>query len=75
MMCRVTRQPMAITAMLVAGVTIVGAQPSAELRWGGDAEGGAPFVEADPADPTRVVGFDVEHRPQVVETPAGGRGR
>ena len=31
-----------------------------ELRWGGDAEGGAPFVEADPADPTRVTGFDVE---------------
>jgi polar amino acid transport system substrate-binding protein len=30
------------------------------LRWGGDAEGGAPFVEADPADPTRLVGFDVE---------------
>jgi len=31
-----------------------------ELRWGGDAEGGAPFVEADPADPTKVRGFDVE---------------
>ena len=30
------------------------------LRWGGDAEGGAPYVEADPADPSRVVGFDVE---------------
>ena len=30
------------------------------LRWGGDAEGGAPFVEADPADPSRVRGFDVE---------------
>jgi polar amino acid transport system substrate-binding protein len=30
------------------------------LRWGGDAEGGAPFVEADPADPQRLVGFDVE---------------
>ncbi len=30
------------------------------LRWGGDAEGGAPFVEADPADPTRLRGFDVE---------------
>jgi polar amino acid transport system substrate-binding protein len=30
------------------------------LRWGGDAEGGAPFVEADPADPARLVGFDVE---------------
>jgi len=36
-----------------------GAQP-AELRWGGDAEGGAPFVEADPNDSSRLVGFDVE---------------
>src|SRR5215212_731838 len=33
---------------------------SGVLRWAGDAEGGAPFVEADPADPSRVVGFDVE---------------
>ncbi|HZK79340.1 MAG TPA: ABC transporter substrate-binding protein/permease [Gemmatimonadaceae bacterium] len=32
----------------------------ATLRWGGDAEGGAPFVEADPADPSQVRGFDVE---------------
>src|SRR5688572_3763286 len=30
------------------------------LRWGGDAEGGAPFVEADPQDPSKLVGFDVE---------------
>jgi polar amino acid transport system substrate-binding protein len=30
------------------------------LRWGGDAEGGAPYVEADAQDPARVVGFDVE---------------
>ena len=36
------------------------AQSPQVLRWGGDAEGGAPFVEADPADPNRVVGFDVE---------------
>jgi polar amino acid transport system substrate-binding protein len=34
------------------------AQPP--MRWGGDAEGGAPFVEADPSDPARMVGFDVE---------------
>ena len=34
--------------------------PHAPLRWGGDAEGGAPFVEADPADPSKVRGFDVE---------------
>jgi polar amino acid transport system substrate-binding protein len=30
------------------------------LRWGGDAEGGAPFVEADPSNPSVVRGFDVE---------------
>jgi polar amino acid transport system substrate-binding protein len=36
------------------------AQAPAELRWGGDAEGGAPFVEADPTDPSRVIGFEVD---------------
>src|SRR3954470_10262228 len=41
------------------------------LRWGGDAEGGAPFVEADPADPSRVRGFDVE----IAEMIARGLGR
>ncbi|MEP6764022.1 MAG: ABC transporter substrate-binding protein/permease [Gemmatimonadaceae bacterium] len=30
------------------------------FRWGGDAEGGAPFVEADPSDPSKARGFDVE---------------
>jgi len=39
--------------------------------WGGDAEGGAPFVEADPADPSRVRGFDVE----VADLIARGLGR
>jgi polar amino acid transport system substrate-binding protein len=32
----------------------------AVLRWGGDAEGGAPFVEADPKDPSKVRGFEVD---------------
>jgi polar amino acid transport system substrate-binding protein len=30
------------------------------LRWAGDPEGGAPFVEADPSRPDEVVGFDVD---------------
>jgi polar amino acid transport system substrate-binding protein len=47
------------------------AQQPQELRWGGDAEGGAPFVEADPSDPARVVGFDVE----VAQLLAEGLGR
>jgi polar amino acid transport system substrate-binding protein len=45
--------------------------PKPPLRWGGDAEGGAPFVEADPADPSRVRGFDVE----IAEMIARGLGR
>jgi polar amino acid transport system substrate-binding protein len=59
--------------LLVAGAAGIGAaqQPQALLRWGGDAEGGAPFVEADPADPSQVRGFDV----LVAETIAHGIGR
>jgi polar amino acid transport system substrate-binding protein len=48
-----------ITCLLLVGTHAYG-QGVAELRWGGDAEGGAPFVEADPRDPSRVAGFDVE---------------
>jgi polar amino acid transport system substrate-binding protein len=43
--------------LLILALPVV-AQPV--LRWGGDSEGGAPFVEADPGDPEKVVGFDVE---------------
>ena len=38
----------------------IAASAQQEFRWAADAEGGAPFVEADPARPDRVVGFDVE---------------
>ena len=47
------------------------AQSQPELRWGGDAEGGAPYVEADPGDLTHVVGFDVD----VAQLLASGLGR
>lgn len=54
-------------ALIVILVTVTAALPTParaqsgpELRWGGDAEGGAPFVEADPRDPARLIGFDVE---------------
>lgn len=36
------------------------AQPARELRWAGDPEGGAPYVQASPADPSTLEGFDVE---------------
>ena len=50
---------LACMAAVLAWLTVVPAQAQT-LRWGGDAEGGAPFVEADPSDPTKLVGFDVE---------------
>src|SRR4051812_29114524 len=37
-----------------------GAQAPRELTWAGDPEGGAPYVQASPADPTKLEGFDVE---------------
>jgi polar amino acid transport system substrate-binding protein len=53
-----------VATAMVALVTACGSTSATggtqEFRWGGDAEGGAPFVEADPADPTRVRGFDVD---------------
>ena len=42
-----------------------------EFRWAGDPEGGAPFVEADPAQPDQLVGFDVE----IADLIARGLGR
>ena len=43
------------------------------LVWGGDAEGGAPFVEADAANPSRVRGFDVEIAERIARGLGGGR--
>jgi polar amino acid transport system substrate-binding protein len=34
--------------------------PAGELRWAGDPEGGAPYVEASATNPDVLVGFDVE---------------
>jgi polar amino acid transport system substrate-binding protein len=50
---------------LVVASTAVAQSPA--LRWGGDAEGGAPFVEADPANPSGVRGFDVEIAGMIAE--------
>jgi len=63
-------------ALLVLGMgSVIACSPPATeagvLRWGGDAEGGAPFVESDPAAPSVVRGFDVE----IAETMAAGLGR
>ncbi len=53
------RRPILLASLVALAAARVGAQ-TPPLRWGGDAEGGAPYVEADPRDPSRVVGFDAE---------------
>jgi polar amino acid transport system substrate-binding protein len=55
---------------LLLGAVTVSAQPRV-LRWAGDPEGGAPYVEADPARPDQLVGFDVD----IVALLASGVGR
>ncbi|HEU0299066.1 MAG TPA: ABC transporter permease subunit [Longimicrobium sp.] len=68
------RRSFLAAAMLLLGACGRGAgdaDAKPPLRWGGDAEGGAPFVEADAADPTKVSGFDVE----IAEMIARGLGR
>ena len=62
---------LAAAALLTLGSATVLAQTAPQLRWAGDAEGGAPYVEDDPADPSRVVGFDVD----IAELIARGLGR
>jgi len=47
------------------------AQTRQELVWAGDSEGGAPYVEADPARPDRMIGFEVE----IADLLARGLGR
>jgi polar amino acid transport system substrate-binding protein len=58
---RPLRTPLFVLILFAATVTPVAAQSSAQtLRWAGDPEGGAPYVEASPEDPNTLVGFDVE---------------
>jgi polar amino acid transport system substrate-binding protein len=60
-----------VVAVVVYGTILAAATPSGEFRWAGDPEGGAPFVEADPSNPERLVGFDAE----IAELIARGLGR
>ena len=60
----------AIIAALVP-LSVSAASSEREFLWAGDPEGGAPFVEADPTQPEKVVGFDVE----IADLIARGLGR
>lgn len=57
--------------ILVFSASAQAQDSSRELRWAGDPEGGAPYVEASPTDPDKLVGFDVE----IADLLARGLGR
>jgi polar amino acid transport system substrate-binding protein len=64
-------RPVSLLLAVLVIASSAHAQNPPELLWAGDAEGGAPFVEADPDDSSRIIGFDVE----VAQLLAGGLGR
>jgi polar amino acid transport system substrate-binding protein len=43
--------------ILLAGISFAQGK---ELRWGGDSEGGAPYVFQDPKNPRQTIGFEVD---------------
>src|SRR4030095_6511276 len=49
-----------LAALVPLSVRAAPSERADEFLWAGDPEGGAPFVEADPAQPDKLVGFDVE---------------
>jgi polar amino acid transport system substrate-binding protein len=71
----IVARSLGVTGLVVCFLTRLGAQGERAplLVWGGDAEGGAPFVEADPADPSQVRGFDVEVAARIAHGLGGGR--
>ncbi|MBC7542480.1 MAG: ABC transporter permease subunit [Candidatus Sericytochromatia bacterium] len=66
-----------LLCLLLAGGFILPAHAAlpGQIRWGADAEGGAPYIFPDPANPSKLIGFEVDladalsaelHRPFVV---------
>src|SRR3954470_90312 len=49
-----------LSARIAAADALGDIQHRGTLVWGGDQEGGAPFVFPDPKDPSHLIGFEVE---------------
>ena len=54
------RYPLLLAASLSLSLCGARADAAAPLRWGADAQSGAPYVFHDPADQSRVTGFETE---------------
>lgn len=51
-----------LPTLLLFAIAVSGSFAAAQepLKWGGDAEGGAPFIFLDPQNPSRNIGFEVD---------------
>jgi polar amino acid transport system substrate-binding protein len=55
-----------LIGLILAFVTLILFQPrviaqeSKDLRWGGDAEGGAPYLLPNPRNPREIIGFEID---------------
>ena len=55
--------------------TLADVRARGELRWGGDLQGGEPYVYEDPHDPRRIVGFEVDIAEALARRIGAGRAR
>jgi polar amino acid transport system substrate-binding protein len=51
---------LALLCAVCLAVPASAADPTPPLRWGGDQEGGGPYVYSTPDNPDRLIGFEVE---------------
>ncbi|GAB4248417.1 MAG: ABC transporter substrate-binding protein/permease [Candidatus Methylacidiphilales bacterium] len=49
-----------VTGLMWLGLMLGVSEAQPVLRWGGDAQGGAPYQFSDPRDPSKVIGFEVD---------------
>ena len=49
-----------IALCLCVSVALTVSAQAQDLRWGGDAEGGAPYLLPDPKNPRRIIGFEID---------------
>ncbi|HEU0175436.1 MAG TPA: ABC transporter substrate-binding protein/permease [Blastocatellia bacterium] len=54
------RHALLFFALLCSALPAKAQSGDQQLRWGGDAEGGAPYLLPDPKNPRRIIGFEVD---------------
>ncbi|MBK9313919.1 MAG: ABC transporter permease subunit [Acidobacteria bacterium] len=61
----------ALSLLIFLQAVVSAQQVRPDLRWGGDAEGGAPYLMPDPQNPRQIIGFEID----LMEALAGRMGR